>query len=67
MVTLEEAKRLDRSTRKTMPADWRTSAIGGGPDLWARYTSAGVEPIGPHRWEGRTAWRDGQKAPIIAG
>lgn len=65
VVTIEEMRRLDRATRKSMPADWRTSGAGGGLNIWARYTLAGVEPIGPLRWEGRTARRESDGSPVI--
>lgn len=67
VVTVDEMRRLDRGHRKSMPPDWRTPGPGGLPDVWARYTVAGVERVGPLRWEGRTAWRLGEEHPVIPG
>lgn len=65
VVTVEEMSRLDRSFRKSMPDGWNAPGRPGGPDVWARYAAARVQPIGPLMWRGKSAWVDGAGSPVI--
>ena len=67
VVTLPEMRRLDLKHRRGMPEGWLTAGPGGAPDVWARYARAGVEPVGPLRWGGRTAFKGPDESPVIDG
>ena len=62
VVTPVEQRLLDLRHRRAMPDGWLTAGPGGTPDVWARYARVGVEPVGPLRWEGRTAFSDPTEA-----